>query len=97
MPDTDRNEQINKILSVIKDKGCVTVTDIKRSMSEYNKAGGSDRLQEILTDMVSQKVLSVYTYQAGNGKSVDIYIYTDSSSNGNSSKARCSLLWTAPV
>jgi len=59
-----------------------TLSDIKRSISKYNQAGGAEKLRAILADMVSQKILSVYTHQASNGKPVEIYLYTDSS-NGN--------------
>jgi len=78
------NEQINKILSVIKNKGnCATLTDIKRSIFEYNKAGGADILRQVLTYMVSKEILSVDIEQAANGKSVETYVYTDNSNNGN--------------
>jgi len=78
----------NRIISVIRELGQATVTDIKRKIAQFNQSGGVEALRKYLADIVSNGTLTIHTEKSGNGQSVEYYRLSnkndnDSSSNGN--------------
>ena len=84
MQTTDYKSQADKILSVIKKKGGrVTLQNIKRSVAEFNKKGGTERLREVLNQMIEHGLLHVDHDRAANNKEIESYRLRNSGSNAD--------------
>lgn len=82
---TPVNNQVAKILRAIKDKGgTATITDIKRSIAEFNQRGGAERLRKLLADLVSSGTLKLRKDKVGRGMTVESYCLTDNNSGKDS-------------
>ena len=87
MNHTTVNSPINKILAAIQRKGKATVSDIKRSIAEFNQAGGAEKLRCILADLVSNGSLTIHTDKSGNGQTVESYCLATSDASSGSNDA----------
>jgi len=82
---TTSDTVIVKILDAIKrNGGKATVTKIKNSIAEFNKAGGVERLKKLLAKLVANGVLLLQKNKGGNGQTVESYSLVNSNVNGSS-------------
>jgi predicted ArsR family transcriptional regulator len=87
---TLNNSTLDKIISAIKRKGGIaTLTEIKRSISEFNQSGGVEKLRQFIADLIAKGVLVLQTDKGGNGQTIESYRLTNrnvsNASNSNGS------------
>jgi hypothetical protein len=80
---TNANTILKRIISVIREKGNVTVKDIKRSIAVFNQSGGTEALRKYLAELVSDDTLTVHTEKSGNGHPVDYYRLVNGNENNS--------------
>ena len=83
MSNTNVNTPVDKILLAIQRKGSATVSELKRSIFEFNQAGGVEKLRKHLADLVSNGALVIQANKSGNGQTIESYCLTNcNASNG---------------
>jgi len=78
---------IDKIIAAIKRKGGIaTLTDIKRSINEFNQGGGVEKLKQYIADMIAKGTIVSQTGKGSNGQTIESYRLTNRNvSNGSNS------------
>ena len=88
MTSTVNTTPVNKILSVIKEKGSAKFSEIKRSMNEFhNKPGGAEQLRKHLADMIASSAIVLHTDENCKGESYSI-ANSNTTGKSNSSNVR---------
>jgi hypothetical protein len=65
---------IAKILNAIQRKGeTATITDIKRSIAEFNQDGGVEKLRKYLADLVAKGILTPHKTIGSRGHTIEAY------------------------
>ena len=76
------NVLIDKVVSVIQKLKEASATEIKRKISAFHQeAGGAEKLQKILTNLLSTGKVTVRTEKSRNGQSIEFYRLANSSAN----------------
>ena len=88
MTSTVNTTPVNRILSVIKEKGSATFSEIKRAINEFhNKPGGAEQLRKHLTKIVSDGMVATHIDKSGKGRAVESYSIANSSTTGKSNSS----------
>jgi len=81
------NVLIDKVVSVIQKLKEASATEIKRKISAFHQeAGGAEKLQKILTELISTGRITARTEKKGNGKLVESYCLANSNVNDSSNR-----------
>ena len=79
MTSTVNTIPVNRILSVIKEKGSATFSEIKRAINEFhNKPGGAEQLRKHLAKIVSDGMVATHRDKNGKGHAVELYSIANS-------------------
>ena len=92
------NDPINEILDVFERKGNnLKFQDFRDSISKYNnEAGGSEKLRNLLNDMIDQQILTAHQEKGKNNKLFDLYSLNSGNSDNISSAGHINSVKTNP-